>query len=289
MGPFTSRLLVLLSLVQRQPLVAGQGMDDLMRIAEEVKQEMAAEQAAKAQKERGYDTVDMLENSGIAVTKEKTEEIRNSPDKARDAYMEAVAETTQLVIYKEVRCEGCQLAAELLASHLVESWKASWDEEKVLERVQLFCESEAFPQGRQALIPDKNPEEPPSKEGEAAKEGEEKPKEKSKEEPKSKSEQSETPDTYVSPLDRYHGYAIEKSDAEVATTPFSLVALRRICSEGVFEHDTDIAENAVAVMAKSGEQAERQAKLQKKYEKLMCSRACKAKKSKGGKKPSAEL
>lgn len=288
MAPLMSRPFLLFGLAHRQSLVAGQGMADLMRIAEETKQEMLAEQRAKATKERGFDTVDLMEKSGISVTAEKTDEIRNSPDKAREAYMEAVAETTQLVIYKEVRCTGCQLAAELLASHMVDSWKPSWGEEKALEHVQLFCESEAFPKGRQALIPDKDPVDPTAKEGEAAAEGEDKPKEpeKPKEEPKS---ESETPDANVSPLDRFHGYEIEKSDEERATTPHSLVALRRVCSEGVFEHDTEIAEIAAAAMAKSGEQAEQQAKLQKKYEKLMCSRACKTKKGKDKKKPSAEL
>lgn len=295
MAPLTSGLFFFFGLAHRRLLVDAQGMEDLMRIAEETKQEMLAEQRAKAQKERGFDTVDLMEKSGISVNADKSEEIRNSPDKAREAYMEAVAETTQLVIYKEVRCEGCQLAAELLANHMVESWKAGWDEEKALERAQLFCDSEAFPSGRQALIPDKNPEHPAPTEGdlEAPKDGQvaqEKPKEEPKEQPKSKSEQSGSPDASVSPLDRVHGYAIEKSDEERATTPHSLVALRRVCSEGVNEHDTEIAEVSVAVMAKNGQQAERQGKLQKKLEKMMCSRACKTKKGKDKKKKaSAEL
>lgn len=261
-----------------------------MRIAEETKQEMMAEQRAKAQKDRGFDTVDMMEKSGIAVTAEKSEEIRNSPDKAREAYMEAVAETTQLVIYKEVRCEGCLLAAELLASHMVDFWKVAkvWNEEKALERVQLFCESEKYAKGYQALIPDKNPAQPDMKEGDAAatKEGEEaqeKPKEEPKAQPKSKSEESDTPDANVSPLDRVHGYAIEKSDEEKATSPHSLVALRRICSEGVFEHDTEIAEVSVAEMAKKDEQKKFD-HLKKKFEKLMCQRPCKTKQAKNQKK-----
>lgn len=97
------------------------------------------------------DPVALLKKSGIDVTPEKAAEMQD-PVKLREVRESTIAQATQTAMYRQVRCEGCQVAAELLVWDLISAWLPKWDEDKALTHTQNFCDSKSFPDDYQVTV-----------------------------------------------------------------------------------------------------------------------------------------
>lgn len=207
-------------------------------------------QPKRPPQEKKPDPLEVLDKAGLEVSEEVKKKIQASPEQIRAAELETIAEATELAMYQKVRCGGCKAVAELLAADVVTAWRPAWSEEAFLMRVQGFCESPAFPGFYQVTAPEE-------------KRGEEKP-----------------PHLTAYRLERL------KLKANLSTTEFSNRTLVRVCREHVDEQDTEVSEQAHALVGKAQkEDPELQDKekksalsaaLQASFERLLCRRTCKA-------------
>jgi len=235
-------------------------MEGLMRIVEETKAEFAEKERKEKEKEaiEKIDSVDILNQKGLNIKGDLEDRIRSDKGKQKEAYREAQVETTTTAMYKEVRCEGCKITANLLSSHLSEVWKPNWNENKALEHIQGLCENEAaFPGEYQIFLPDED-------------------------ELTSAQREQKAKEEHKGPLERFHFFYVKQNTSNFETSKSSRAALRRVCQEVVYDNDAEMSELSVATFRK-GVDGAALTKLRGRFEKAMCGRACKSKPRKSGK------
>lgn len=105
----------------------------------------AQQEARKAQQTNVLkDPVNELRGLGVDVSDGSAERMRDAPDRVKEAMDESVAAATQLAMYQQARCEGCQAFAEVFASSIMAAWQPKWSQNSVLEYAQAYCDSDAL-------------------------------------------------------------------------------------------------------------------------------------------------